>query len=175
MANDSIKLFSSIKPALLRASLIRGTVIALCGVLLLAYGGTFLDVNTLSFWGIPLLLVGGGLIAFGLIPYRRLCRYEKNPNEIVVNQGGYMQFVERGKIKYSIPIESIDQLKYHEMGNDYGICVIFKKDVEKKMIVHNGRFDMGAYQKYCRSSYGCDLYIPYFARRAFTRLALYCT
>jgi len=173
MANDSIKLFSSIKPALMRASLIRGTSIALCGVLLLVYGGTFLDVEMLSIWGVPLLLIGIGLIALGLIPYRKLCRFEKNPSELIIEERGFIQLVERGKLIYSIPIESIDQLDYYEQGNDYGICVTLKLDAEQKVIVHHGRFDAAAYQKSCRSTYGCDLYIPYFGRRAYTRLAFY--
>lgn len=172
MENDSIKLFSSVKPALLRASLIRGTLMALCGILLLAYGGTFLTVETLSLWGPPLLVVGGGLMVLGLLPYRRLCRLEVLPNELVVTDV-LMQFLERGKLIYSIPRESIEEIKYYEKGNDYGLCITFKEGIAKKMIVHNPRFEMAAYQKRSRQLYGCDLYIPYFGRRTFTRLALY--
>lgn len=173
MGSDSIKLFSSIKPALMRAYLVRGTFIAMLGLLLLVYGGTFLDVHSLTIWGIPILFVGSGLIAYGLIPYRRLCRFEKNPSELIVDESGFVQFIEGGKLVYSIPLENIEHLDYYEKGNNYGICVTLKDKAEQKVIVHQSRFNASQYQRHCRKIYDCDLFIPYFGRRAFTRLAFY--
>lgn len=173
MPTDSIKLFSTIKPTLLRAALIRGTFFASLGVLALIVATTYMSVEYMMTWGILLLLIGGGLMVYGLIPYRKLNRMENEPSELMLIDDEYLQLITFGKQQYTIPLSMIKKSSYIEKGNEYGIGLWFTQDPKNKAIVHNRRLDIDSMIKKSQQKYECDLFIPYFGRRAFTRLALF--
>jgi len=172
MKVDSLRIFSTIKPVFMRAALMKGSLTAGSGVLLLAYCGTFIPADTLQVWGIPILLVGGLLITAGLLPYRKLCSMESNPSELVVVDGEFVQYIAGGKQVYSIPIESIDRYNYVDTDKEYGIAIHLHKEILKKIIIHNRKFNMELHQRDSQQKYGCDVFVPYFSRRAFTRITL---
>ncbi len=173
MPIDTVKLFTTIKPTLLRATLFRGTLFASIGVLLLIVVTTFLPVENMMTWGVISLLIGGGLMVYGLIPYRRLNRMENEPSELVLVDDEYLQLIIFGKQQYTIPLSMVEKTEYIEKGNEYGIGIWFAQDSENKVIVHNQRLNMANSLKRSRQKYGCDLFIPYFGRRSYTRLALF--
>lgn len=172
MTRDAIKLFSSVTPSLMRKTLFKGSFIAVCGVLIVTYFGLYLPPESLGLWGIPASAIGIGLIAFGLLPYRRLVRLEASPSEIVITDSNYLQYFSSGKQRYSIPMEMIQKSDYIEEKNSYGIALWFDVESTKKIIVHDRSFDMGKEQRISRKKYGCDLFIPNFGRRSFLRLAM---
>ncbi len=175
MKQDSLKLFSTIKPTLMRSALFKGTFLAGVGVMILALCGALIPVSTMEIWGIPILLVGGGLITYGLIPYRKLCRIESVPSELILIDGKFLQLITLGKQVYSIPMVSIEKIDYLEQGDDYGITIQLKKDLREKIVVHDPSFNMSKQQQLSRDKYSCDLFIPYFGRRSFTRIAFLCS
>ncbi|MEC7838708.1 MAG: hypothetical protein VX777_01565 [Chlamydiota bacterium] len=172
MKVDSIRLFSSVKPTFMRRALIKGSLIAGSGVLLLAYCGAFIPPESLQIWGLPVLFAGGTLITMGLLPYRRLRRMESQPSELIVVDGKYIQYINDGKQVYSIPMQSIERYDYVETDTEYGIAVLLKDSPQEKIVVHDRKFDMESHQKKSKEKYGCHIFIPYFSRRAFTRIAL---
>lgn len=172
IALDSIKLFSTVKPTLVRKTLIKGSIIAIFGILILSYFGTFVSPSVLKFWGIPVVISGVALIAIGLIPYRRLRKLETSPSEIIVGSDGYIQYFSGGKQRYSIPISLILKTEYIENESCYGIAFRFKEATEEKIIVHDRHYKMAKQLKTSQDKYGCNLFIPMFNRRAYARLAL---
>lgn len=87
-----------------------------------------------------ILIAGLGLIALGLIPYRRLQRLEVRPNELVISEHGLIYY-KGGDLQWKLPYSSIQRLSFQETAWRYGIAL----DVE-------GRF---------------DLFLPYFTKRSF--------
>lgn len=170
MRPEAIKLFTTIKPALLRNALLKGTAIAGIGVIILAIAGTYAPPNLLTYLGPFVLILGGGLIAWGLLPYRKLYSLENSPNELIYTNGKQIQFIAKGKEVYTIPLEMIEKLDYIEKKNNYGIAIYLNKDTKKKIVVHNPRFDMASFQKKSQKKYNCDLFIPYFSERSFNRI-----
>ena len=170
MRPEAIKLFTSITPALLRNALLKGTVIAGIGIILLTLAGTYIPPYLLTYLGPFILFIGGGLITWGLLPYRRLYSIENSPNELIFINGKQVQFIAKGREVYTIPFEMIENLDYLKKDNIYGIAVYLKKETSKKIIVHNPRFNMAAFQKNSKKKYHCDLFIPYFSERSFNRI-----
>lgn len=170
MRQDAVKLFATIKPTLLRNSLLKGTSIAALGVIILVIAGSFIPPSYLTYLGPFIILLGGGLITLGLLPYRRLNKLENTPNEILYVYGKYLQYISKGKEVYTIPFEMIEKLDYQESGSDYGIAIYLKNESSKKIVVHNPRFNMAAFQKKSRKKHHCDLFIPYFSLRSFNRI-----
>lgn len=173
MTTDSIKLFSTIKPDVLRKSLFKGTFLASLGVIILIAVTTYLPLESMATWGTLFLLVGGGLMVYGLIPYRKLVRMESDPSELILIDNQYLQFITFKKQQYTIPLTMIDKTEYVEKGDDYGIAIWFKEAVDDKVVVHNQKLNMQKITAKSKEKYECDLFIPYFGRRAYTRLALY--
>jgi len=172
MEQDTVKLYSSVKPSLIRWMLFRALLLAGAGVLLLAYSGSFIPPQQLSVWGIPILLVGGALIYIGMVPYRRLVRVQDAPNELIVIGEKYLQYVERGVRQFSVPVVSIEKIAYRDSGGrEYGLAITLKEPLPEKITVHNPRLDILKFQKRSQKRQGCDLFIPYFSVRAYTRLA----
>lgn len=172
MAQETVKLFGTIKTPLLRRVLFRGTALAFIGVSLLTAASTYLPENWLALLGLPILLSGAALIAIGLVPYRRLQRMEKKPSELIID-GAYLQHVALGKQQLSLPMDSVARIDYFEKDSEYGVALWLKEKGEGAVIVHAPRLDAASLLQKSRKKYGCDLFFPYFSRRAYTRLALY--
>lgn len=100
----------------------------------------YLSTQALEKWGFLILIAGIGLIASGLIPYRKLQRLEVRPNELVLSKHGLIYY-KGGELQWKLPFSSIQRLSFQESAWSYGIAL----DVE-------GRF---------------DLFLPYFTKRSF--------
>lgn len=116
-----------------------------------------MPVSVLNIWGFPLFCLSGILIVIGLLPYRRLCRLERKPYEIVAVGDTHFQFFSDGILRFTVPRAAIESVSYYESGHEYGIKLW-------------GNFDIGRYQAHSRKRYGCDLFLPYFSRYAFQSL-----
>jgi len=164
------KIRSSIKPPLKRAVLFRGTVLGGMGGLLLLMGGVFIPLSLLKIFGLPLLIVAIFLITKGLLPYRRLCQMETKPNEIVLLGDDHLKFSMLGKHILTVPKSSIDEVKYIEKDNDYGIALWLKQTAPEKIVIHRQTFEIGKYQQESQKNHGCDLFFPFFNRHAYNTL-----
>jgi hypothetical protein len=167
--SEIIKLRSTIRPELMWSALLRGTLFATVGALLLIYGGTTLPKNSLIGWGIPLVLVSLMLIAFGLIPYRRLSRLQVNPDEIHIKETSFC-FISKKKMCFTVPFASIEKIELLERRALYGIGVQLKHNPSEKISVHDPRFDMQRYQACSQKRFDCDLFFPYFTSHAVEEL-----
>lgn len=147
----------------------RGTLIAGVGGGLFLGGGLYLTPETLSVWGLPLFVVAMGLMAFGLIPYRRLCRLEVNPYEAVPSDEGITFYAQKKK-RFTIPRASIERMAFCEKGRAYGIGVWLKQPLPEKVVVHEKGPVLHSYRKWARKRFGCDLFLPYFTKRGLAQL-----
>lgn len=138
--NNSTTLRTSIDPTLLKWRLYLGTFLGGCGGVLLLLSSIYLSAQSLEKWGFLILMFGLGLIALGLIPYRKLQRLEVRPNELVISEHGLIYY-KSGELQWKLPFASIHSLSFQETAWHYGIAL----NVE-------GRF---------------DLFLPYFTRRSF--------
>lgn len=168
--SDTLKLRTCIKSDVRRHALIRGTLFSAIGACLLLYGAIFLPTATLQVWGIPLLCIGGGLMTWGLQPYRRLCQLENRPDEIISVYKTEIQYYSKEKRIFTIPAQSIQKLSYFEKENAYGIKISLKLPCSEKIRIHDPKFDFDLYLKKTRAKYGCELFLPYFSKRAFQDL-----
>jgi hypothetical protein len=171
MKTDTINLFSSIKPSLMKKTLFKGTFIAFLGMIPMFYSTLYLPPSILSYWGILIFFVGLGMIALGMLPYRRLTFLENHPNKLsLINNEGMIYF-QKEKKTFTIPFSAVEKMVYVEEGSFYGISICLKQTPHEKIIVHNPSFDMNRYQKYSRKWYQCDLFIPYFTKRSYDQIA----
>ncbi len=86
MIEHVVKIRSSICSQLMKSTLLKGTLYAALGVIILVLAGAFLPSETLTTFGLPIFIMGIGLITFGLLPYRRLTSIEKCPNELWIKE-----------------------------------------------------------------------------------------
>lgn len=159
-----IKVRSSIKPRLMRHIILRGSIFAVMGSLIFLYAGIFMPVAILSAWGIPLLFIAGGLLAIGLLPYRRLSRLERKPDELAANESSLI-FHHLGRPVMTIPVTSIKRMAYLDHGNKYGIGLWLKDPLPEKIIIHDRRYKPDA-------SFNADLFFSYFTERSYQELAV---
>jgi hypothetical protein len=171
MSNDILKIRSSIKSSLLRLILIRGTIIAGVGALFIFLAAAFLTVTLLNTWGFLILCLAVSLIGIGMIPYRKLTRLEKKPYEIIAEDNSKLHFKILGNPAFMIPCVSIQNMKYLEKGNIYGIAIFLKRPLTEKILINEQNFDMRKFQKNSQKKYACDLFLPYFSQRSFNELS----
>jgi hypothetical protein len=169
MENETLKIRNSIQPALIRNAVMKGTLLGVIGVGLWLLG-LFLPVSVLKYWGLPLFLIGGGMITWGLLPYRRLRALENSPNELVAFENKYIQYRSKGKDILKIPIQSIHEMKYVEKGSEYGIGILLKDPIPEKILIHDTTFNIDKFQENSLVNYKSDLYFPYFSKRSFQEL-----
>lgn len=165
-----LKLRSSIKPSYMRFVLIRGTILAALGAIILLYGALYLPVSNLSVYGLPLLCIAGIFITIGLRPYRRLCKLEKQPHELIATGEQGLNIAFNGKATMYIPLNSIKTIDYIEIGRQYGIGIDLEKPVPEKIIVKDGDFDIDRFEERSQENYQSDIFIPFFSERSFRQL-----
>lgn len=124
MESEIIKIRSSIDPQFKRKILLKGTFLASCGALLWL-AACFMPPALLKHWGLPIFLLGSGLIALGLIPYRRLTQLEVIPNELVLDKNA-LHYFQKKRLVFSIPINDMQQMFYVEQRGKYGLAVKLK-------------------------------------------------
>lgn len=143
---DLVKIRTTVTEELKRHLLFRGTLIAFIGFVPILYAGAFVPQETLEVWGLPIFFGGGALIVFGLLPYRRLCRREENPAEIVLDEQQKLRYVVRGQVRLCLSFDAIRAARFTTRGRLYGI----RLETEE-----------GAY------------FLPYFSKRSAKRLQEY--
>jgi hypothetical protein len=147
MNDDFLKLRTSIKPELMRRVLFRGSFLGGFGVILMVASGAFLPVPVLSRWGMPIFLLSIGLIAVGMLPYRKLTRLEKNPDEIIISKDEQLVYLRKGKVVFTAPLSSINSCTYVDDESHYGIKITLKE--------------------------GQEYFLPYFSERARSQIERY--
>lgn len=113
---DTISLYSTITPDLKQKTLFRGTLLAGIGASLLLFSGVYLPVSTLKTWGLLIFFMSIGLIAVGMVPYRRLCQQEENPNKIVIGQDEVLRYFQGNKEVANFPFSAIENINHVDRG-----------------------------------------------------------
>lgn len=156
---------STIQPSLIRQSLRRRGLLAAFGAIGILFGGTCLTATQLRAWGIPIFFGGLTLIALGILPYKRLLRLQTKPHELHYD-GMFLLFIQQGKPLFKIPEESIERVDYKEKESLYGMGILLKKPIEKKVKVLDAQFDYAAFTRHSQKHFeGADLFLPYFSKR----------
>lgn len=164
-----LKLTSSIKPELKSQILFKGTFLALLGVILLLGAGIFLSPKSIENWGLPLFGTAFGLMAWGMIPYRRLCALERTPQLMCLSEEGNLQYFSKGKPILTLPVSIIATMTFRATPRLYGIELKLNKPASEKIIVFGGPSVLRPLQKNA-DLHTCDLFFPYFSERSFKRL-----
>lgn len=110
MSNETF--FSTIRSDTKKRLFFRALVLSIPGATLLFGIGIFAPIAVIQSWGTLTFFAGVGLIAWGMIPYRKLHRIRK----IVCTESGIS----------GIPYVEISRLKYVEGKTYYGIQVVLK-------------------------------------------------
>ena len=173
MKEEVFTIRSSILPSLSYQVLLRGTLLGGVGALSLLLAGAFLPPQKMQVWGPFFFLVGLGMIAWGLLPYKRLKRLEEKPYRLSLEGDEWLHFSCGGKALLSIPIGSIESMKYDEKGLIYGIGIVLKNPVPHKVMIQDPSFNMIRFLDWSRKQHGCDLFLSYFSRRSFQSLQDY--
>lgn len=161
---------SSIKPQLMSSVLMKGTILSSLGGGALLYAGVYLPADILQKWGLLIFLISLVLITAGLLPYRKLTRLEKHPNEIhLIGNKTFAYFI-RGKPAFSISMQSIQKFILIDKGKDYGIGVILKDPLPEPILVQDPSFNIISFQKGSRRHYHCDFFLTCFTERSFNCL-----
>ncbi len=145
---DTLSLFSCVHPQLMRSTLFRGVGLALLGLTPLIYAGLFLPVTPLNRWGAPLFLLSMLLITWGLLPYRKLTRLEKKPDQLLIQENGTIEYYVRGILQLSMAQDEIDHVSYFHSPSKYGIA-LWRKASKQEI---------------------SPLFFPYFSERSYREL-----
>ena len=170
MIREYLIIRTTISPALMKHILIKGFCIAFLGILGLIAGGIYLPPAILQKWGWFMILISLGLIAFGLLPYRRLVRLQLKPNELSVLDADNMTFISRGAKKITIPLHSILKIAYIDHPLDDGIAVWLKHPPPDPVVVHDCSRELEMIRKKGREKDNADLFFSHFNRHAYEEL-----
>lgn len=122
---ETLTLYSSIKKELMQQQLVRGSAIAVFGAIILVFGGTWVPQNSLAYWGLPLFLVGIGLITWGMLPYRKLKQLEEHPYVVKI-ENGTMHCFKSGREVYQLHLEQVKSVEYVDDERHYGIKIAMR-------------------------------------------------
>jgi len=165
---EEVRIFTSIKSDYYRRSLFMGLLIALCGLGVLFYLGSYVTQANVFYLGLPILILGIFLIVWGLVPLRYLSKLEQNPNELIATRKD-LHYVVKGQPLFTVPVDSLSEICFIEETSRYGIGLFLKDKSGKSIIVHNPKFDPSNFIKKSQKE-GADLFLPFFQRRAFSRI-----
>jgi hypothetical protein len=169
MSGDSLILRTSINSSLKRSVLLRGTILAVLGAVVILAGG-FISKGVLNVWGLPLYFVGIGLIAIGLIPQRKLQLLENNPNEIHIDHELIFTFRTKGKPVFSIPLASIRKIEFMERDTIYVLALWFVQPPIHNIILFNSAINLKNLHADSKKKFSCDLFLAYFSKRSLQKL-----
>lgn len=164
---------SSIKPTYKWRCVLRAALVGGVGIILLVAGGAFTPVHQLSLWGLPLLLLSGGLITWSMLPYRRMVQLENAPDELWINSRGDLVYAKKSTPIFTVPQQTIEKIFYIEKPSIYGICLHLKPSLSEKVRIHYTSFDFRSFRKNSVHLYGCDIFFPLFSDRTFRELDSY--
>lgn len=148
----------------------RGSILGFAGISLWLFGGIFLPMNVLSFYGWPIFILGGLLIIVGLLPYRKLLRLENKPHEVIVTDTEELFFALQGIPTLKIALENIEEMAYLDDDKRYGIGLWIKNPKNKNISLEFSALDLNRYLSECQKDYDCDVFFPYFSKRSFQEL-----
>lgn len=160
-----MKLRSSLNPSLLKASLIKGSLVASLGILplLLSF---FIPVDLLKIYGFLIVIISLLLITLGLYPYQKLKKLELFPHELLLEDDHFI-FAWKRKPVLLIPFNEIEHALYFHPKDAYGIGITLKKPI--KITPLDPLFDRQSFINTCQKNYGCDLFFPYFSLYSFNQ------
>jgi hypothetical protein len=80
-------------------------------------------------------------------------------------------FLRQGKALFKIPEMSIEKMQYREKSLLYGLAIWLKYPTPEKVHIVQPRFNIEAFVKDSAHQFeGCDLFLPYFSKRACDQL-----
>lgn len=156
---------TTIKTALMQYYLMRGTILAALGALILVISGSSFPLTILNKWGFFFFAGALLLITCGLLPYSRLRRLELNPHKLSVEDDCVYLF-RKEKLLIRIPKENIAEVRYVEKEYNYGILLILKTPLSKRMKWLNR---IGFFP-HCQVTKEGNLFLRYFNERVYTLL-----
>lgn len=165
-----MKIRSSIKTDLLRIVMLRGTILAAIGCLSLIFSGIFLPLNTLQFFGAPIVLSSILLITVSFYPYQKLKKLEITPHEITILDDQQFLFSWKKKPTFIVPFREIEKLINIDLAGQYGIGLFLKESAIKEITVVDPDFDILKFKASCEKNYKCNLFLPYFSKKSFELL-----
>ncbi len=172
MKQPVLTLHSMVKPELKKSLLLRGSVLAAMGGALLLFSGAMIPPAGLEVWGWPIVILSFGLIAVGLMPYRRLCRLESRPSKLLLTDDNEIIYLFNDRKRVTIPYEAVKKMEYLQNDGLYGVGIWIDLSASKKVVVHDPTFNYQSHQRVAKRRFGCDLFLPFFSERAFNQLKL---
>lgn len=169
--SDTIKLYSVVEASLVKQRLLRGSIPALTGIILLVLSGAFMPADQLSRWGFAILAATILLITWGLLPYRRLSYAQANPHSLELSSDG--AFCYRGRRKtpiLTVPFASVADIRYVDEATGYGIGIQLRDPAPEPVVVHDPPIDMAAHRASAQAACQCDLFFPLFDRTSYDEL-----
>lgn len=157
MIEDQATFRSTLKPAILKKNLFRGTFFGVLA-LILFFCFYFFPVEG---WGFFLVLLGFTFLGYGFLPYRKAIRILQSPSKIVITNGSLV-YCEKNTPRFEIPEGLIDQVFYIDKGKVYGIGIKLKESQEEKIKLLKN--DPGFKQKAAWNlvHYGSEIFLPFF-------------
>ena len=166
---EVLTLRSSIQPQLRRKTLFKGFLLALIGISIILISGVFFTEETLDKWGIPIFVVGVGLITWGLLPYRNLSRIENKPDELMLVGTNLVDFYIQGQKVLSLPTKAVKKWMHIETDELYGIGVQLHPGSLPSVTVYQS-LDESVTKPAIQKQFQVDLFFPYFTKRSFDEL-----
>ena len=118
MSNETF--FSTIRSDTKKRLFFRALLLSIPGVFLLLGMGTFASIAAIQSWGTLTFFVGMGLIAWGMIPYRKITQLETKPYKIIVSEEAILFILHQGK-QLHFTHGGIQEVEYIEKKCRYGI------------------------------------------------------
>lgn len=163
--DEELILRSSIRSGLLKTALIKGFSMAFIGAFGLLLAGIFLPPPLLKGWGLLLFILFIGLMASGLIPYKRLLQLQTKPNELRAVGLKDLEYWSKGQKIISIPLESILEMNFVDDQNKYGIAL---KTHPKGIEINKN--NLQRFQVLTGSTQRWDYLFLYFSKRSLDEL-----
>lgn len=152
---------TSVDKELLRRVVLRGSLIAAVGLLLMLFGNG-IPASHLSGWGAGIVLLSLALITLGLLPYRRLARLQLHPNELTLSEEELL-YTRKKAPPLWIDRSSIADLRWLRRGELYGIAITLRPPATR-------RADLQQEVARWRRLLDCDLFLPYFSKESCDQL-----
>lgn len=159
---DQVKFTTTIKPSYLRNSLVKGTLFAGIGALVLIFHHFFLADTLVFVLKLIILLLALECMILGLSPYKRLYQLSIHPEEIIIDLK-HLTYLERKKAPVQLPVGQIQRLVFFERRSHYGIGVVLSEKQKKLLLSQRKR-------KRLEQKLGVDIYLPYFSRKTYEHI-----
>lgn len=165
---------SSIKPKLLKKTLIRGTILASGGLVAIFAAWAFFYDTVTSYFGFGLFIIGLALITAGMLPYKQLTQLELFPHLLELNsptdaQQYELHYFQKGKPYLAIPVTIIKKLNYIDANDHYGIAIELKQTSAAKVRILQNKSPI-KFLAMSKKISRADIFLPFFSRYTFEEL-----